>query len=295
MALATCRSPAVFWLDHTVTLGGMKYSLITRVLTSSALAASTVVIVGMPSGVSAATTEEIADSLLQQSTEALGIEISDEELLDELSDGLEYAIEDGSIPEDVTDEIGDDIDSGTDSEDTDATLEGNIIDQITNWEEYAPMYRDGFELVRADFQACRAESGSARTCAQGLGFRIQVAIAEDSMERIQLLVDQLTDPDIQLTDEEQAALQAELEELQAKIDRAKAKLERLDSSDPAVQKAKKDMERIRAAMTDPAVQDVVEQPAAPGKSGDNGNAGGNGNGKPSEKGNSGNGKGPGRP
>ncbi|MFM8858192.1 MAG: hypothetical protein ACKOI2_13540 [Actinomycetota bacterium] len=135
----------------------------------------------VPSAASAATSEEIAGNLLEQASAALAVDITDPELIEELTDGLEFAIEDGLIPEDITDEIGDSIDAGEEPADIGEEIELNIIDQITNWEEYAPVYREAFEQVRIDFQACRSSSGSASGCAAGLGFRMQVATANDSL------------------------------------------------------------------------------------------------------------------
>ncbi len=253
-----------------------KYST-PRILTLSAFAATAVVTLAMSTSVSAATTEEIAGGLLEQAAGVLDIEITDPELLEELSDGLEYAIEDGVIPEEITLEIGEGLDTGTDPDGIEAILEVNIIDQIANWEEYAPMYRVAFETVRAEFQTCRAAAGSARSCAQGLGFKMQVASANDALTRLQLLEQQLTDSGVVLTDEERALLETERAELQAKIERAAAKLEGLDSSDPSVQNAKKDMVRIRESAGTADGSDATVQSNGPGNSGNKGNSGGNGN------------------
>jgi len=247
----------------------------------SAFVSSTALTALLPSAASAATSEEIAGSLLEQASAALDIDITDPELIEELTDGLEYAIEDGSIPEDITDDIGDSIDAGEEPADIGEELELNIIDQITNWEEYAPVYREAFEQVRVDFQACRGSSGSASGCAAGLGFRMQVATANDSLERLRLLEEQLTADGTVLTDEERAALEAEITELRAKIERAEAKLAAMDDTDPAVRNAKNEMIRIRTSA------DEVLGQVAPGQSGSaggssgqgNGNGGGNGNGR----------------
>lgn len=287
-----------------------------RVLVS---AVTTVALAGMVSPASAATTAEIADLLLEKASEALEIEITDPELIDELTDGLEYAIEDGSISDDVVDEIDESIDSETDPDELDDDLATNIIDQILNWEEYAPEYRVLFEEVRADFQACRQAAGSASSCARGLGFNMQVAIANDSLIRLQLLEDQLTAEGVVLTDEERAALEAERAELAAKIKRAEEKLAGLDDSDPEVQAAKKEMARIRSSavglvgegssesdgdMSDGSGSDANGSSPAdnPGNSG--GNSGGNGIGSGNSNGNgnsggggnsNGGGKGKGKP
>lgn len=257
----------------TVTLRGMrKHLVLTVFISSTALAA----IVSSPA--SAATNEEIAGSLLEQASAALDVDITDPELIEELTDGLEYAIEDGSIPEDITDEIGDSIDAGEEPADIGDELELNIIDQITNWEEYAPVYREAFEQVRIDFQACRASSGSASGCAAGLGFRMQVATANDSLERLRLLEEQLTADGTVLTDEERAALEAEIAELRAKIERAEAKLATMDDTDPAVREAKNEMVRIRTSVDEVTAQVGAGQSGSSnGSSGQgNGNAGGNG-------------------
>jgi cell division protein FtsB len=249
-----------------------KLVVLCTVISSTAFAAF------VSSPASAATSEEIAGSLLEQASAALGVDITDPELIEELTEGLEYAIEDGSIPEDITDEIGDSIDAGEDPADIGDELELNIIDQITNWEEYAPVYREAFEQVRIDFQACRASSGSASGCAAGLGFRMQVATANDSLERLRLLEEQLTADGAVLTDEERAALEAEIAELRAKIERAEAKLADMDDSDPAVREAKNEMVRIRTSADEVTAQVGVGQSgSSDGSSGQgNGNAGGNG-------------------
>lgn len=78
-----------------VTLQGMRKAIV-----ASAFVSSTVLAALVPSAVSAATSEEIAGNLLEQASAALGIDITDQELIEELTDGLEFAIEDGSIPDD---------------------------------------------------------------------------------------------------------------------------------------------------------------------------------------------------
>lgn len=245
---------------------------------SFALLSTTLVATSVGS-VSAASNSDIAASLLEHTSRALGINLSDQQLIQTLTDDLEYAIEDGAVPSDVVDDIEGSLDSGTDPESVDDSLEENITDDIANWEEVAPLYRQAFDTVRADFQACRASSGSASGCARGLGFKMQIAIATDSLARLQLLEQQLTDSGVVLTDEQRAALEAEKAELLAKIDRAQEKLSALDSADPAVVEAKKAMERIHKSV------ETIRSEVPPGSSGST--PANNGNGQPGGNGNSG--------
>lgn len=265
----------------------------------------------LPSTSLAATAEEIAAELLKATTAALGIEVTDPALAEELVEGLEYALEEGVISEDVSETIEESLDSGSETDGLEEQLDANIIDQIANWEEYAPEYRVAFELVRAEFQACRQSAGSASSCARGIGFNMQVAMANDALTRLQLLEQQLTDSGIILTDEERAVLEAERAELIAKIQRAEEKLARLAGDSPVIKKAKEDMARIRneAAKIGIDLDSAVTVPGQSGNAGGSngnsggnqggGNAGGNGNGGGSNSGGNGhsggNGNGKGRP
>lgn len=254
-------------------------------LTVFALLSGTFFVSGPVSSVSAATNEEIAQSLLEAAGQVLGVDITDPDLIEELTDGLAFAIEDGSIPQEIVDEIGNAIDSDTEPENLEEVLDVNIIDQITNWEEYAPEFRENFEEVRTEFQACREASANASECARGIGFKMQVASAEDSMTRIALLQQQLIDGSAELTQEELDAIAAEIAELTAKVERAEAKLAGLDESDPAVQEARNKMARIREGMAEMDESLGAQSDNSAGSTSGKGNANGGGKGNSNSNGN----------
>lgn len=208
---------------------------------------STIALIGPAS---AATSADIADDLIDRTSDVLDIEITDPDLLSELSDDLGYAIDSDIVDPKLSDDIARAIESDTEPDGVDEQLESNIIEQIRNWEQYAPDYRQVFETVRTEFQTCREASASASACAMGLGFKIQVAMASDSLERLRLLEQQILDGGATLTAEELAALEEERALLIARIERANALLEKFETDDPQVQNARNDMARIRTEAAD---------------------------------------------
>lgn len=243
-------------------------------------------------------------SLLELASTDLGVEITDEQLADELESDLEYAIEEEIIDETVIDAL-----EGAENQ---AELESEVGESLSEigdsqdlaWENESEFYRAAFEAVRAEFQTCRATAGPANICAAGLGFKMQIAIATDSLSEIKAIEDSMVglDPNSQ----EYLDLQAAKEQLLAKIDRAQQKLDSLPAKGETG-KAKKHLEEIsteadslsnghgnsgsKGQGSSNSGSKKGDDSADAGSSSGNGQSGGNGNSGNSGKGNGkGNGK-----
>lgn len=181
-----------------------------------------------PSIAMAATDSEIADALVEETAEQLGVVVDDPNLSGALAEDLEYAIIEDVIDPVIVDELDESIDAGEDA-DLDAVIDDNLEEQDESWRDKAPELLTAFETVKLEFQQCRLQtSGPANECARGLGFRLQVAstqMALDELESLRQSLETLSGAELE---EAQALLVEQEEELVRKLQRAEAKLDRLD-------------------------------------------------------------------
>ena len=246
-----------------------------------------------------AETTPVAETIFDVTSTNLGVEITDPELAESITEDIDFALENEIIDPDLVGVIDETDGTVDDTKDVDGILDDNLGEQDGAWEETADLYRDAFNAVRAQFEACRAEPGPANVCARDLGLRMQVAVATDALARLDALgTDEDGNP---LTEEQIAELRAEL---LAKIDRAQARLEARSGTDPEAAAAVADIKekKVKAGLS---VEDIAETPnqtevedgSQPGKSENanggsgnsgNGNSGNSGNGNGNGSGNSGN-------
>ena len=227
----------------------------------------------------AATEDELVDFLLQETEQSLEIDIDNAQLLANLQSDLEYALELELLDEDILEEANSILDGETE-ESLDNLLDENLEEQETSWLDLDPALLSAFDLVKYEFHACRAATtGPANICAQGLGFKLQVASVEISLSEIEAKRLELES----LSDEERGLAEAELAKLEiellSKLARAKAKLERFGSSPEA--------EELAAAVATVESSEAVLDPITSSTNG-NGNQNGSGNSGNGNSGNSGN-------
>jgi hypothetical protein len=148
-----------------------------------------------PSLALAATPEELAGALLEETAEVLGVQVDDPVLVDLLESDLEFAIEEEVIDPNLLNELDQAIDAGEEPAVEDA-LEENLLDQEESWRDKAPELLTAFEMVKLEFQQCREQTdGPANECARGLGLKLQVASMEMALgdvEALRLSLDTLT-------------------------------------------------------------------------------------------------------
>jgi hypothetical protein len=241
-----------------------------------------------------ATTEEISAVLFDDTTVLLNIEVDDADLAESLEADLQYALDEDVIDPDIVDEIADAVDSGEES-DLDDLVGDNLIEQEQSWLEKSPELLNAFELVKFEFHQCRSQSsGGASECAQGLGFRLQVAAVNLSLEGIEerkASLDGLTGPELE---EALALIAAEEEELAKKLARAEQKLARLGEGAPGSTELQAAVSSAREAGStnretrrenSPVTEEPDEQPGGNQGGTDRGNQG-NGNSNSGNQGNS---------
>ena len=123
----------------------------------------------------AATADEISEVLFEETTEFLEIEIDDPDLAELVLSDLEYALEEEIVDPEMVEEIDAAID-GERETDLDNLYEENSGEQEQSWLEKSPELLNAFDLVKFEFHQCRIlATGGANECAQGLGFKLQVA------------------------------------------------------------------------------------------------------------------------
>jgi hypothetical protein len=187
-------------------------------------------LVMFPAYAYAATTDEISEVLFEETTQLLGIDITDEDLANSLLGDLEYAIEEGVISPEIVEEIDDAIDGERES-DLDDLFDENADKQEESWLERSPELLNAFDLVKYEFHQCRIQSpGRASECARGLGFKLQVAsvqLALADVEEQRAALDGLEGVELE---EALALIAAQEGELARKLARAEEKLARLGES-----------------------------------------------------------------
>ncbi len=233
-------------------------------------------LVMFPTYAYAATTDEISEVLFEETTELLAIEIEDADLAESLLEDLEYAVEEEVVDPEIVQEIDDAIDGERDS-DLDDLFGENSEEQEESWLEKSPELLTAFDLVKYEFHQCRIQStGGASECAQGLGFKLQVAsvqLALADLEEQRAALDGLEGVE---REEALALIAAQEEELARKLVRAEEKLARLGEG------------RDGSTELQAAVSEAREAGIAPEATSDRGNQG-NGNQGNSDRGNQGNG------
>lgn len=202
-----------------------------RLLTSIGLGVSLGLLPGV---VLAATTEELAEAIIQEAAAGLGVEISDPALLDSLASDFEYAVEEEILDPDIIDELDQALDEGRDP-DLDELVDENLEEQEESWREKSPELLNAFELVKLEFQQCREQTdGPANLCARGLGFKLQAAatqIALDELDALRLSLDTLTGEEREAAEAEWEAAELRLTE---RLARAEAKLARVEGQSEEV-------------------------------------------------------------
>jgi hypothetical protein len=184
-------------------------------------------IVVFPTHAIAATTDEVSEVLFEETTELLGIEVSDANLIDSLLEDIEYAIDEEIVIPEIVDEIGEAIDGGRES-DLDDLLDENSEEQEQSWLEKSPELLNAFDLVKYEFHQCRIQSaGGASECARGLGFKLQVASVEMALADLEDQRATLEGLEGEALEEALSRIAAEEQELAKKLLRAQEKLNRL--------------------------------------------------------------------
>ena len=242
-------------------------------------------LVMFPSYAFAATPDEISEVLFEETTELLVIEIEDPDLAEALLEDLEYAVEEEVVDPEILEEIDDAIDSERDS-DLDDLFGENSEEQEQSWLEKSPDLLNAFDLVKDEFHQCRIQStGGASECAQGLGFKLQVAsvqLALADLEEQRAALDGLDGVELE---EALALIAAQEEELAQKLVRAEAKLARLgEGRDGSTELQAAVSEAIEAGIAPEANRDRGTQ-----ENQGNGNQGNQGNGDRGNQENQGNG------
>lgn len=211
------------------------------ITTLTALVGVTGLLIVAPSAAFSATEEEVSSALLETVTETLDISVTDTELLELLAADLEYAITEEVLDADLVASVSDAIDASL-LPDVSEIVEENLGEQQTLWPEESGQLGEALGAVKQEFYQCRAAAeGPANECAQGFGFRIQVALTDSRVERVEQLQAQLGE----LSGE--ALAQAEAELLQAQ-ERLTVRLERLEQKIVRTQSRGENAERLRESL-----------------------------------------------
>jgi hypothetical protein len=184
-------------------------------------------LVVFPTYAMGAPTGEVSEVLFEETTELLGIEVSDANLVGSLLEDIEYAIDEEIVIPEIVDEIGEAIDDGRES-DLDDLFDENSNEQEQSWLEKSPELLNAFDLVKYEFHQCRIQSaGGASECARGLGFKLQVASVEMALADIEEQRATLEGLEGDALEEALSRIAAEEQELAKKLLRAQEKLNRL--------------------------------------------------------------------
>jgi len=184
-------------------------------------------LVMFPTYAFAATTDEISEVLFEETTNFLEIEIKDADLTESLLEDIGYAVEEEVVDPEIVEVIGDAIDSERESN-LDDLFGENSEEQEESWLGKSPELLNAFDLVKFEFHQCRIQStGGASECAQGMGFKLQVAsvqLALADLEEQRAALDGLEGVELE---EALALIAAQEAELAQKLARAEEKLARL--------------------------------------------------------------------
>jgi hypothetical protein len=196
---------------------------------------------------SAATPEEISQVLFTETSQALGIEVTDPQLSESLLADLEFAMEEDIINPDIVSEISEALDSGLES-DVGDLLEENLAEQEESWLEKSPDLLNAFDLVKYEFHQCRVQStGGAHECARGLGFKLQIASVDIALEELEALRASLDGLSGEELEQALALIEAQEQELAAKLQRAEQKLARLGENQEGSSDLKASLSKARDA------------------------------------------------
>jgi hypothetical protein len=195
----------------------------------------------------AATSDEISQVLFTETSQALGIEVSDPELSESLLADLQFALDEDIINPDIVSEIDEALDSGLES-DTGELLEENQAEQEESWLEKSPELLNAFDLVKYEFHQCRVQStGGAHECARGLGFKLQAASVEVALAELETLRASLEGLSGEELEQALALIEAQEQELAAKLQRAEQKLARLGEDQEGSSDLKASLSKARDA------------------------------------------------
>lgn len=224
----------------------------------------------------AATEEDIAEALLQETLASLEVSVEDPALLDDLAAGLEQAITEEIVDPVLVEEVNDALDDGQNL-DLGEVLDENLGKQDEAWDAESDALEVAFQEIRAQFQECRAASLAegarfgASECAQGLGFRFQVAAAtvrlNAVMEREATLAG-LEGDELAAAEEELATLRTELE---AQLARAEQKLERTRARGESAGAVAADLQQLEEVSAQG--RSVLSAESSRGSSSNRGNSG----------------------
>jgi hypothetical protein len=189
--------------------------------------ASALALVVAPSYAVAATTNEVTEILFVKTTELLGIEIDDPNLVDSLLEDIGYAVDEEIVAPEIVDEIAEAIDEGRES-DLDYLFDENSGEQEQSWLEKSPELLSAFDFVKYEFHQCRIQTArGASECARGLGFKLQVASVEMALADLEEQKATLEDFEGDALEEALSVIAAQEQELAKKLSRAQEKLNRL--------------------------------------------------------------------
>ena len=208
-----------------------------KLIITAALAGLTISSLTVP----AAYAEEASASkdLTSSALENLGIDNVDSQLLDSISNRVNEAMSDGIIDQNIVDAVeetteipvADSTDASTDAPTVEPSTEpteaptaetteqpsGNPVhdqmdkhlqDQGVKWEQVKADWTAAFETVRSDFDNCISAGGTSSDCAQGLGFKLQIAHAQVLLNNYDARVAEIAN----LPEDQQAEALAKLEE-----------------------------------------------------------------------------------
>lgn len=253
-------------------------------------------------------TDTEAGALVAAALETEDITITDPELEQAIVDAVQEASELDIINPEIVDEVVTDpavtepTDPATETpaptEDpgtVDELIDDNEDSQVELWNDLGPQIQEAFDVIRADFEACR-EAGTVSTCARTLGLRFQVALTEVKIAAIEeqiVAAESLPEEEREVVVAElQAAQERVLAQLATKQARLASRAIAVDEKDAA--KANALLQTYGVAAVDPAAvsEGAVPEPDTsagvravdPGTgAANNGNSGGENPNKPADK------------
>ena len=166
--------------------------------------------------------EATATELVAAALASEGITLDEGALSDELVAAIDEADELGVLDPEIVD-VTENIEQPAPSESPSASpspngpleelIDENTQEQLDTWADLSDEIQAAFDVIRADFAACRETSDSTSACAKGLGLRFQIALTEVKLAAIEAQIAAVAS----LPEDEQAVGLAELEAQQAKI------------------------------------------------------------------------------
>lgn len=156
---------------------------------STAILAGTLLVSGSfisASAGHAADPSQYAGELLESTSKFLKLGISDPALKAQLSEDLQYAIDNKIIDFRISEDFGAE---GTAKVANPRNISRDMFviqrKQADAWAKNSETLKTAFEVVKSEFAACRATPGPANVCAQSLGFKMQLAVANASVSEVE--------------------------------------------------------------------------------------------------------------